>query len=71
MKLTEPSKNAVNNRDGLLDKLENINCPDKAEWIRKLSIDIDQAQDVDVNDDPTWDLLCNISVDEASFSEAF
>ncbi|KAK7303318.1 hypothetical protein RJT34_14221 [Clitoria ternatea] len=51
VKLAEPSKNAVYNRDALLDKLEDISWPDNAEWIHKLSIDIDQEQEVDVNDD--------------------
>ncbi|KAL2550242.1 putative rRNA-proCES [Forsythia ovata] len=56
VKLTDPSKNAVYNRDGLLDKLGDINWPDNVEWIHKLSIDIDQAQDVDINDDLTREL---------------
>ncbi|KAI4346053.1 hypothetical protein L6164_013135 [Bauhinia variegata] len=51
VKLTEPSKNAVYNRDGILDKLGDISWPDDVEWIHKLSIDIDQGQEVDVNDD--------------------
>lgn len=51
VKLTEPSKNAVNNRDALLDKLGDISWPENVGWIHKLSIDIDQEQEVDVNDD--------------------
>lgn len=51
MKLTEPSKNAVYNRDGLLDKLGDLSWPENAGWIHKLSVDIDQEQEVDVNDD--------------------
>ncbi|XP_054812932.1 probable rRNA-processing protein EBP2 homolog [Prosopis cineraria] len=51
VKLTEPSKNAIFNRDGLLDKLGDICWPENVEWIHKLSIDIDQEQEVDVNDD--------------------
>ncbi|KAJ7968509.1 putative rRNA-processing protein EBP2 [Quillaja saponaria] len=51
VKLTEPSKNAVYNRDGLLDKLGDISWPENVEWIHKLSIDIDQEKEVDVNDD--------------------
>ncbi|XP_028782030.1 probable rRNA-processing protein EBP2 homolog [Neltuma alba] len=50
-KLTEPSKNAIFNRDGLLDKLGDISWPENVEWVHKLSIDIDQEQEVDVNDD--------------------
>ncbi|CAJ2635797.1 putative rRNA-processing protein EBP2 [Trifolium pratense] len=51
VKLAEPSKIAVNNRDALLDKLGDISWPENVEWIHKLSIDIDQEQEVDVNDD--------------------
>ncbi|KDP26208.1 hypothetical protein JCGZ_22454 [Jatropha curcas] len=50
-KLSEPSKNAIYNRDGLNDKLQDISWPENAGWIHKLSIDIDQEQEVDVNDD--------------------
>ncbi|KAL2454926.1 putative rRNA-processing protein EBP2-like protein [Abeliophyllum distichum] len=56
VKLTEPSKNAVNNKDGLLDKLGDISWPDNVKWIHKLLIDIDQEQEVDVNDDMTREL---------------
>lgn len=51
VKLTEPSKTSIYNRDGLLDKLEDISWPENVEWINKLSIDIDQEKEVDVNDD--------------------
>nr|GMC97283.1 probable rRNA-processing protein EBP2 homolog [Ipomoea batatas] len=51
VKLAEPSRNAVYNKDGLLDKLGDISWPDKAGWMHKLSIDIDQEGEVDVNDD--------------------
>ncbi|XP_043717161.1 probable rRNA-processing protein EBP2 homolog [Telopea speciosissima] len=51
VKLTEASKNSINNRDGLLEKLADISWPDNVEWIHKLSIDIDREQEVDVNDD--------------------
>ncbi|XP_004516890.1 probable rRNA-processing protein EBP2 homolog [Cicer arietinum] len=51
VKLSEPSKKAVNNRDALLDKLGDISWPENVEWRHKLSIDIDQEQEVDVNDD--------------------
>ncbi|XP_004512466.1 probable rRNA-processing protein EBP2 homolog [Cicer arietinum] len=56
VKLTEPSKTAVNNRDALLDKLGDISWPENVEWRHKLSIDIDQEQEVDVNDDLTREL---------------
>ncbi|XP_027342860.1 probable rRNA-processing protein EBP2 homolog [Abrus precatorius] len=51
VKLIEPSKNAVYNRDAIIDKLGDISWPENVEWIHKLSIDIDQEQEVDVNDD--------------------
>ncbi|XP_020238927.1 probable rRNA-processing protein EBP2 homolog [Cajanus cajan] len=51
VRLTEPSKNAVYNRDALLDKLGDISWPENVDWIHKLSVDIDQEQEVDVNDD--------------------
>lgn len=51
VRLAEPSKNAVFNRDALLDKLGDISWPENVEWIHKLSVDIDQEQEVDVNDD--------------------
>ncbi|XP_014512461.1 probable rRNA-processing protein EBP2 homolog [Vigna radiata var. radiata] len=51
VRLAEPSKNAVYKRDALLDKLGDISWPENVDWIHKLSIDVDQEQDVDVNDD--------------------
>ncbi|PON56211.1 Eukaryotic rRNA processing [Parasponia andersonii] len=51
VKLTEPSKNAIYNTEGLIDKLGYTSWPDNVGWIHKLSIDIDQEQQVDVNDD--------------------
>ena len=51
VKLTEPSKNAIYNTDGLVDKLGDISWPDNVAWIHRLSIGIDQEQQVDVNDD--------------------
>ncbi|KAI5346917.1 hypothetical protein L3X38_014796 [Prunus dulcis] len=56
VKLTEPSKKAIFNRDGLLDKLGDISWPENAGWVHKLSVDIDQEQQVDVNDDLTREL---------------
>ncbi|CAH8337808.1 unnamed protein product [Eruca vesicaria subsp. sativa] len=51
-KLTEPTKTAVYNRDGLLDKLQDISWPEDVEWTHKLTVEIDQGQEaVDVNDD--------------------
>ncbi|KNA03619.1 hypothetical protein SOVF_207440 [Spinacia oleracea] len=51
IKLTEPSKTAINNKEGLLEKLSEIIWPEDADWMHKLSIVIDQEQKVDVNDD--------------------
>ncbi|KAJ4956147.1 hypothetical protein NE237_012930 [Protea cynaroides] len=51
VKLSEPSKTSINNKDGLLEKLADISWPENVEWVHKLSIDIDQEQAVDVNDD--------------------
>ncbi|KAK3040108.1 hypothetical protein RJ639_027834 [Escallonia herrerae] len=47
----EPSKNSIYNREGLLDNLEDISWPEDVEWLHKLSIDIHQEQEVNVNDD--------------------
>ncbi|XP_044504636.1 probable rRNA-processing protein EBP2 homolog [Mangifera indica] len=51
VKLAEPSKKAVYNKEGLEEKLQDISWPENAAWIHKLSIDINQEQEVDVNDD--------------------
>ncbi|XP_052199399.1 probable rRNA-processing protein EBP2 homolog [Diospyros lotus] len=51
VKLTEPAKNAIYNKDGLLDKLGDISWPDNVDWMHKLSLDISREQEVDVNDD--------------------
>ncbi|EPS58797.1 hypothetical protein M569_16016, partial [Genlisea aurea] len=53
VKLTEPSKAAVYDRDGLIDKLEDIKWDENIDWLHNLSFDIDQDQKVDVNDDLT------------------
>lgn len=50
-KLAEPSKTAIYNRDGLLDKLQDISWPEDVDWSHKLTVEIDQGQAVDVNDD--------------------
>ncbi|KAJ6813416.1 putative rRNA-processing protein EBP2-like protein [Iris pallida] len=49
--VAEPSKNVVYNREGLLEKLEDIAWPESADWIHRLSVDYEQTQEVDVNDD--------------------
>ncbi|KVI04583.1 Eukaryotic rRNA processing [Cynara cardunculus var. scolymus] len=51
VRLTEPSKTSIYNKDGILDKLGDISWPEDVEWIHKLSLDINQEQEVDVNDD--------------------
>ncbi|CBI24515.3 unnamed protein product, partial [Vitis vinifera] len=47
VKLAEPSKTSIYNKDGLLDKLGDISWPENVGWIHKLSINIDQEQEVD------------------------
>lgn len=54
--LSTPSKDAVYNREGILEKLEDMAWPDNLEWIHKLTIVHDQAEEVDVNDDLTREL---------------
>lgn len=56
VELSEPSKTAVYNKDGLLDKLADITWPENVDWLHKLTLDIDQEQKVDVNDDLTREL---------------
>ncbi|KAL7594349.1 probable rRNA-processing protein EBP2 homolog [Lactuca sativa] len=51
IKLSEPSKTSIYNKEGLLDKLNDITWPEDIDWINKLSLDIQQEQEVDVNDD--------------------
>ncbi|GLT76767.1 hypothetical protein SLA2020_484060 [Shorea laevis] len=51
IKLAEPSKNAIFNREGLIEKFQDMSWPENVEWIHRLSIDIDQEKEVDVNDD--------------------
>lgn len=51
IKLSEPSKTAIYNRDGLLDKLSDIKWPENVDWIHTLALDIHQEQEADVNDD--------------------
>ena len=52
----EPSKKAIYNKDGLLEKLEDIAWPEKVDWMHKLTVDHDQGEKVDVNDDLTREL---------------
>lgn len=54
--LSEPSKNAVYNREGILEKLEDMKWPKDLEWIQTLTINYDQADEIDVNDDLTREL---------------
>lgn len=51
IKLSEPSKTSIYNKEGLLDKLKDIAWPEDVDWIHKLSLDMQQEQEVDVNDD--------------------
>ncbi|KAI3722828.1 hypothetical protein L2E82_33946 [Cichorium intybus] len=51
IKLSEPSKTSIYNKEGLLDKLNDMTWPEDVDWIHKLSLDIQQEQEVDVNDD--------------------
>ncbi|XP_071721915.1 probable rRNA-processing protein EBP2 homolog [Rutidosis leptorrhynchoides] len=51
IKLSEPSKTAIFNREEILEKLKDISWPENVGWIHKLSIDINQEKEVDVNDD--------------------
>ncbi|PKA64640.1 putative rRNA-processing protein EBP2 like [Apostasia shenzhenica] len=54
--LSEPSKTAVYNREGLLEKLEDMAWPENVEWIHKLNVDYDWAEEIDVNDDLSREL---------------
>ncbi|GMH04589.1 hypothetical protein Nepgr_006429 [Nepenthes gracilis] len=56
IKLAEPSKTAIYDKDSLLDKLGDLSWPENVEWIERLSIEIDQGKDIDVNDDLTREL---------------
>ncbi|ONK75495.1 uncharacterized protein A4U43_C03F17500 [Asparagus officinalis] len=49
--LTEPSKAAIHNKEGLLKKLEDIVWPENADWIHRLTTDYDLPADIDVNND--------------------
>ncbi|CAL9092876.1 unnamed protein product [Musa textilis] len=49
--VSEPAKNAVYNKEALLEKLDDIAWPQNIEWIHKLTVDHAVEQEVDVNDD--------------------
>ncbi|WOL19359.1 putative rRNA-processing protein [Canna indica] len=49
--LAEPAKNAIYNKEALLEKLDDIAWPENVEWIHKLTVDHSQEHEVDVNDD--------------------
>ncbi|KAL5731672.1 hypothetical protein ACHQM5_004379 [Ranunculus cassubicifolius] len=49
--VSEPSKKSIYNKDGLLEKLQDISWPNNVDWIHKLTIDVSQDEKVDVNDD--------------------
>lgn len=49
--VSEPAKNAVYNKEALLEKLDDIAWPQNVEWIHKLTVDHVVDQEVDVNDD--------------------
>ncbi|KAD2805409.1 hypothetical protein R6Q59_007037 [Mikania micrantha] len=51
VKFAEPSKAAIYNKEAILDIIGDISWPKDVEWMHKLSLDIDQEQEVDVNDD--------------------
>lgn len=57
IRLSEPSENAIYNRDGLLDKLGDISWPENVDWMHKLSFDVNQEQEVDANDDLARELV--------------
>ncbi|KAJ9536126.1 hypothetical protein OSB04_un000703 [Centaurea solstitialis] len=68
VRLTEPSKTSIYNKDGILDKLGDISWPQPQdmEWIHKLSLDINQEQEVDVNDDLNRELAFRAQASEAT-----
>ncbi|KAL4575723.1 hypothetical protein LXL04_011807 [Taraxacum kok-saghyz] len=51
IRLSEPSKTSIYNKEGILDKLNDIVWPEDIEWTHKLSLDITQEDEIDVNDD--------------------
>ncbi|KAI3918203.1 hypothetical protein MKX01_041523 [Papaver californicum] len=56
IKLAAPSKTFIFNKEGLKEQLEDISWPENIDWIHKLTVDIDQDEEVDVNDDLTREL---------------
>ncbi|KAF9587623.1 hypothetical protein IFM89_004455 [Coptis chinensis] len=57
VRLDEPSKRSIYNKDGLLEKREDISWPDNVEWIHKLTVDVNKEEKVDVNDDLARELV--------------
>ncbi|KAL4580971.1 hypothetical protein LXL04_017177 [Taraxacum kok-saghyz] len=51
IKLSKPSKTAIYNKEGTLDKLNDIFWPEDIDWTHKLSLEIPQEDEIDVNDD--------------------
>ncbi|KAK4371678.1 hypothetical protein RND71_007062 [Anisodus tanguticus] len=51
VKLAEPSKTAVYNKEGLLERLNDISWPNNLDWTHRLNIDREMQEQVDVNDD--------------------
>lgn len=51
VKLAEPSKTAVYNRDGLIERAADMSWPPDVDWTHRLNIDREEQEGVDVNDD--------------------
>lgn len=49
--LAEPSKDAIYNAGGIVEKLEDIAWPKNIDWTQKLTINHQQPEKIDVNDD--------------------
>ncbi|KAF9588831.1 hypothetical protein IFM89_016443 [Coptis chinensis] len=57
VRLDEPLKRSIYNKDGLLEKYDDISWPDNVEWIHKLTVDVNQEQKVDINYDLARELV--------------
>ncbi|MBA0744564.1 hypothetical protein Gogos_007179 [Gossypium gossypioides] len=53
----DDSKNAVYNRESLIDKLKYTSWPENVDWMHKLPLDTNQEKKVDVNDDSARQLV--------------